>query len=59
MKTNMICFLNNKMRYQIMVEIYPVLCEEFENEKKKKDKMFLTFQSRDSNPSFSKICTYN
>ena len=35
------------MRYQKMIKIkdmYPVLCEEFENEKKKKDKKFLNFK---------------
>ena len=30
-------------------------CEEFENETKKKDKNFVTFLSRDSNPRFSVI----
>ena len=37
-----------------LLQRYPVLCEQFENEKKKEQK-FLTFQSGDSNPRFSVI----
>ena len=48
------------MRRQKMVDIKDIdLCMENLKMKGKKDKMFLTFQSRNSNPRFSKIPSHD
>ena len=57
---HLIWFLNNKPRYQKMVNIKDTqFCMENLKMKRKKDKILLTFRCRDLNPRFSKIPSHD